>query len=366
MSLNKIKIDYDFSKALERDSGFQMTDVTMGTRQTYVKPRLLTALLGGEINTERLETENFNFDDVVEQIVLPSGKAFTDYGPDIPKNKARRIGFSTGSYGLRANVSPQDRRGMRMPNTNQLMTREYLLAEMANKSAVAWELFKELQIKSLLTTYTNDVMGGPQASFNFWNELRDGAVPTPAPIDTTNTGGDYINELLAEKSKLRQDIEKAGDSYDRIIVICGTTFFDQLSNREAQEGLARDLRSSLDLASMAVPRSNFNEGSPIYDFQNMVVERVGMLFIRYEGIILGNQLIGDDDAYMIPMGTSGLMRTVYSPAATEQYTNTVALDSYAWREFHDRRGTTLATESNVLYMLPRPEFIRPLVVAPAA
>ena len=147
----------------------------------------------------------------------------------------------------------------------------------------------------------------------------------------------------------------------RPIILCGKSFFNKRLELEKQEAIAREIRQTLDLQSMAVPKSNFGarESFAYQNFESFD----GALYIRYSASILGTKLIADDDAYLVPLGAQNFLARAYAPANTRQYVNTEAQSKYAWMEVHDRRGVTLAEESNVLFMNRLPELIRPLVDA---
>ena len=152
---------------------------------------------------------------------------------------------------------------------------------------------------------------------------------------------------------------KAGATAGGFICICGDTFFNQRVEIEQATGIARELRSTLDLASMPLPKTSFGAGS--YPVDNFVGAQDGIHYINYgASIIAGSKLIGDDDAYMIPVGVSDWIVKAYAPAMTETYVNTDALEMYSWTFTDEFQGTTQYFESNVLYANVRPQFIRNL------
>ena len=109
---------------------------------------------------------------------------------------------------------------------------------------------------------------------------------------------------------------------------------------------------------MGVPADSFGAG--VFKYQNF--ESIdGIHYIKYAASIEGSKLIGDNDAYLIPVGTD-MMRKVLAPAQTRTYANSVAQELYGWSKEDERIGVTLAQESNVLFTLPRPRLIRALTV----
>ncbi len=361
MTVKITQSDISFDKAVShsQDNAFEMEDVSPLVRNTEVQPQLLTALLGGETNTLNLQTNVVKYDEFTDTVQLPDGKAFQDYGPDLQKDKARQLIFEVGSFGLRSNVAPADYSGKREPGTDQLMGEEYLVEQMNIKAEKAWSMFEELSFAQLLTTDTNITRGGPQPTYNFYQEIEGVARPTPIDMDLGNAGLDHFQLFSEQLDLLETDVEKTMNSMTQGLVICGKNFFNKRLEIEKQEGLARDLRGPLDLASMSVPTSNFNSGSGLFNYQ-WFDSFDGLRYVRYSANILGTKMIADDDAYLIPVGAETFMKRAYAPAQTRTYVNTVAQSRYAWSKETERGGVTMNQESNVLYMNAQPRLIRAL------
>jgi hypothetical protein len=359
--------DISFDKALSHsnESSFEMQDVTPIIERQEVAPGLLTALLGGTVNSVFLETNTFKYDELDHTEQVPDGKRYDEYGKDIQKDKARQLIYEVGSFGMRANVAPKDYANKRQPGTNELMDESYLVAQMNGKSQRGWGQFDELAFAQLLTLDTNISRTGPMPVYNYHTDILGGARPAKIDMDLDNTALDHFQAFNEQLDLLETDVEKTQNTMTMPIVICGKTFFNQRLLVEKQQGgggslaLAREVRGGLDLATMGVPESSFGSGSGRFNYQ-FFDSHDGLRYIRYSASIAGSKLIADANAYMIPIGAETFMKKVYAPAQTRQYVNTVAQSAYGWSKEDDRNGVTLWTEKNVLPITVNPQLIRAL------
>ena len=360
--------DISLDKAVSRSqvNSFELEDVTSIVERQEVAPGLLTALFGGTVNSEFLQTNKFNYDELDHTVQLPDGKRYDEYGNDIQKDKARNLIYEVGSFGMRANVAPKDYANKRVPGTDsELMSEAYLVAQMNSKSQRGWGQFIELAFAQLLTTDTNITRGGPMPVYNYFTDIIGTSRPAKTNMDLDNTALDHFQAFAEQLDLLETDIEKTGNTMTMAIVICGKDFFNQRLLVEKQQGgggslvLNRDI-TGLDLASMGVPESSFGSGRFNYQFFD---SHDGLRYIRYSASITGSKLIADADAYLVPIGAETFMKKVYAPAQTRQYVNTVAQSRYGWTKEDDRNGVTLWTEMNVLPITVNPQLIKALTTA---
>ncbi len=358
----KITQDAILDKALSHsnDNSFEMEDVSSIVERTEAQPGLLSALFGGEANTMFLETDTVKYDELTETLQLPGGKAYDAYGPDLQKDKPREMIYQVPSFGLRSNVAPTDYARKRIPGTQDLMDEAYLINKMNQKAEKAWSLFDELAFAEIITQDTNIIRGGPHTQYNFYTDIVGSA--RPAAISMNLAGSVDHFQLFAEQLDLLEtDLEKTNNTMDMPIVLCGKSFFNQRLEIEKQEGLARDFRGPLDLQTMAVPTSNFGSGSGRFQYQ-WFDSFDGLRYIRYSANILGTKMIGDNDAYMLPVGAETFLKRAYSPAQTRSYCNETAQSRYAWSQESERNGVTMIQESNSLMLDVCPTLIRHLTV----
>lgn len=338
------------------DNAFEMENVELGVVERFEsKPMLLTALFGNSTDDVYLETNTIKYDDLQETLQLPNGKTFEAYGDRLSKDKGRQLIYTVGSRGLSYNVAPKDYANKRQAGTNELMTEEYVIAQMLKKSRKAWDLDDELGFASLLTGDTNYEAGGPNAVYDYYNDIYGTA--RPAKIDMTlGSANDHISEFAAIYDQLHEELDNVGGSMTRPVILCGKDFYNSRFDIEKQEGLARDIRGPLDLASMEVPRDNFGSGSGIFQYQYFD-SHDGFRYIRYTASIKGSKLIADADAYVVPVGCDVLFKRAFAPAQDRENVNTTALPMYTQSKVSNRTGVHVAQESNKLFMNINPKLI---------
>ena len=349
-----VGLDKALSSSLQND--FEMENLELGlVERTEPKPLLLTALFGGAANEVFLETNTIKYDDLQDTVQLPNGKTYDAYGNDLQKDKARQMIYEVGSRGLRYNVAPKDYANKRQPATQDLMTEEYVIAQMLKKATKAWDLDSELAFAQILTADTNYTAGGPAPVYNYYTDVYGSA--RPAKIDMNLAGAvDHFALFGDVFDTMQEELDKAGSSMAMPIIICGKNFYNARLEIEKQDGLAREVRGPLDLASMEVPRSNFGSGNGKFAYQ-FFDSHDGFRYIRYSATILGTVLIGDEDAYAVPMGSEALFKKVYAPAQDRENVNTSAQKSYSWTKTSNRSGVYVAQESNNLMMNINPALI---------
>lgn len=352
--------DAEVKKAMTVMQGnpWSWVDVTASTQKGPVKPKLLTALLGGY--DETLTTHMFYYDEETNTAQIPSGKRYDEYGKDVPKDSAKVKYFEIPSFGFRANVAPMDWFNKRIPGTDEKMNEDYLVAKMAEKLDTGWMLHDELGFRDLLVSDVNRIDGGPFTQNNFYTDIIGTSRPAKTSMELDNTSADHIALLRGQKKELQTTLAKYGDNATAIIVICGDTFFEQRLDIERNESLGRPLKSEIDLASMEVDTSDWGSSTFRYDW--FKGDQDGLIYINYGAeIVSGTKLITATDAYMIPVGVSNFMGKAFAPAQTREYLGQEAMKRYSWMTTDDRQGVTLITEENKLFFNKKPDLIRNLV-----
>lgn len=339
--------------------GFHLQDISMGTQRTYVKPRLLTSLFGTDFTNEYLTTTNFKYDETTSSVALPDGKQYQDLGSNLKKDRAKAFYYEVPSFGLQYNAAPQDISGRRKPNSMELLTTADILAQMTIKAEDSWSNFDELGLAQLITTDTNIVRGSGAEVYNFYTDQVGGARPAKIDMALGTASDTFIQRFMQQRKLNAQEVARGGENATAQVVICGDNFFNKRYVIEVQDTLARPIRSVLDLASMAVP--TVSDGNFLYDnFKS----HDGLLYINYGAeIIAGTNLIGDDDAYIVPVGLVNGLGKKYSPAQTMESVNTQAMSKYAAYWEDNRSGVTVAEESNVLFFNGNPRAITHLTTS---
>lgn len=357
-------IEHDIQKQLvtAKSNGFVLQEmhdaVNMGDQ---AKPQLLTVLMGGLTSTVYSQTQAWQYDLTEYTPVLPSGKGYHERGSHVTKDVSKTKLFQIGSKGLRLNVKPQDVANRRKAGTTELMTTADLLADQIAKSYGAFDFEREREFAYLLTARKNLTGTTLFPTYDFHTEII-GAAQTASKVEfgtaATTTPQRQISKLVsAQQAKLAS----YGLTAARWVVVCDSDFMDKIYDAEQMVSFGRELRSAVDLASMATPTLDANG----FRYANFDSPTAGVTFIEYSGAIAGSDLIvpviGSENkgaAYLFPVlvGDS-LVKEVYAPAQTMSAVNKPALDMYSWFYEDEFEGITGFYEQNKLAMLPRPDLI---------
>jgi len=352
---------FEFTKAMTTMPGNPnaFIDLTPGLDNMRVKPNLLTALLGGSIDTESVTTNAVMFDVTANSETLPDGKPYSGKGKDITKDGYSSKYYTIPSFGIRWNASPLDYMNKRKPHSTEMMDASYVVDMMTQKAENSFGLLDELALAQMITLDTNIIRGGPFTEYNFYTELMGEARGAKTAMNL-DEAVDHASLFRIQKHLLQQSLMRAGMTATGYMCICGDTFFNQRYELEGDLGIVRELRSSLDPASMPIPSSAMDGTAYMYD--NFVGAKDGILYINYgASIIGGTKLIADTDSYLMPLGSGGWLGKAYAPAITQTYVNTPGLPMYSWTTSDEFNGITTVYESNFLLFNKRPELIRALI-----
>jgi len=355
----------DVQKDMVRASGngFQLQDqtplVNMGNLSS---PQLLTVLMGGaQTSTNHLRSNVFQYDEKDYNPQVFSGKSFTEKGADLSKDKARTRFFEVGSKGIRFNASVEDYDGKRKAGTDEFMTEADVLQDQINKANQAAALDMELDFASILTTGTNRVAGGPFTSYDFHDDILGSSRPTALRVDYASTTVNPAEAIRAQAQDMQNKLLSYGLNANGFVLICGDHYFSAAYEYEQMTTIARELRTTVDLVSQAVPTID-HKG---YRYSNFESPTSGVTYINYSAnIVAGTKLIADNDAYLIPiMSGAPLVEKVYAPAKVRGHVNKPAQEMYSWFAVDDFEGVSAWYERNMLTVLTRPDLIRKLDIA---
>lgn len=350
----------DVQKALVRakQNGFVLQDqhdvVNMGN---LAKPRLLTALMGGATATVYNQTSVFEYDLTEYTPAAVNGKSYTERGKDIEKDVATTKYYKIGSKGIRLNASPADAWERRKPGTNDFLTTDDVLADQVMKAMDAFDIERELEYSSLLTTRTNRTAGGPFPQYDFHQDILGAAIPGATDIDFSSVGATPLRAIRLEVEKMDDKLAKYGLSASGYVCVAGSNFFEAAFEAEARRDFTREIRGSLDLATMGVPTFDGNG----FRHQNFDSGEADVMFIKYSAKLIGAAMIDTDSAYLIPiLSGQSMVKEVYAPAVTMSTVNQMAREMYSWFYEDEFEGVTGFYEQNKLSMLPRPDLITEL------
>ena len=351
--LNKaMSSGYDFN-LLEYNQEADFRDVNV--------PGLMTAMNGVSFNPN--ESRAFVYDKKVKTVGLPNVKSYTENGKDQDIDSASQIAFSIPSFGTGYGVKVGDWENRRRVGgrPDEKMTEADVTAEQTDKIQTAWDLHTELGICQLITDDTNLLANDGSASifpqYSMSTEINGSARPAATALNlaAVTDAVAHRRTMTNLRRPLQQELGKIQKSANGYICVCGDNFFDLALQIEAQQNLNRDLRAPIDLASQAA--MEVAAGGFTFDqFRGAD----GILYVNYGSeIIGGTKLIGDDDAYLMPMGVEGMFNVELAPAARRSTAGRPAQAMYQF-DSSDDFGINVWTESNRLYFNRHPQLITAL------
>lgn len=136
--------------------------------------------------------------------------------------------------------------------------------------------------------------------------------------------------------------------WQRLHVVCGSTFFDELIGNASVEAAYDRWMDG------AFLRDDYSaQGANGFTFGG-----TGVTFEEYRGSVGGVSYVAATKAYVIPVGVPGLFQSRFAPGDYMETVNTPGLPYYATQERlpHDK-GIELEAQSNPLHFCTRPDWI---------
>jgi hypothetical protein len=156
------------------------------------------------------------------------------------------------------------------------------------------------------------------------------------------------------KLKVTSAIRKAEDKLGGImtrgyVALCGKGFFDAFCTHPIVEAAYNRWLDGAFLRDLQ--RGEDSVASPGFAY-------AGVAWREYRGSVSGQSFIGDDDAYLVPIGVRDMFQTRYSPADYMETVNTVGLPYYAKQErMPFDRGVEIESQSNPINFNSRPDAV---------
>ncbi len=169
---------------------------------------------------------------------------------------------------------------------------------------------------------------------------RFGVTRQVVPMDLSTAGTDQRGKCLDIQEAMENEL--GGTTFSGARVLCGAQFWrDLISNKSIKETYLNTQQAA---ALRGDPRDSFDFG--------------GLTWERYRGKVGSAAFIGNDEAYAIPEGVSGLFITRFAPADYLETVNTLGLPYYAkvWPMANDK-GLSLEAQSNPLNLCTRPRAV---------
>ena len=147
--------------------------------------------------------------------------------------------------------------------------------------------------------------------------------------------------------KCSQALDKIEDELDGVsftgtIGYCGRTFWEYLISHQ----------------SVKETYLNWQEAATLRGDPSDSFEFGGVRWVKYRGAANGSQMIGANDAYIVPTGVSGLLLGRFGPADYNETVNTIGLPIYAkGMEKRNGKGWDIEMQSNPMHFCTRPRSI---------
>lgn len=157
--------------------------------------------------------------------------------------------------------------------------------------------------------------------------------------------------VLAATRKVEDKL--GGVAYSGLVAICGKTFFDSYTTHPAVEAaFARWMDAAGQQgAFLRDSQRSQQAGRPGFN-------HCGVNWVEYRGGVGNVTFIGDDDAYLVPLGIADLFTTTFAPADYMETVNTIGLPYYAKQEaMRMNKGVELEAQSNPISICTRPDVI---------
>ncbi len=136
--------------------------------------------------------------------------------------------------------------------------------------------------------------------------------------------------------------ELGGNPYTGMVSYCGRTFWQSLIGHKSVKETYLNQAQAAQLRNSPVDALDFG----------------GVRWIKYRGAANGSQMIGANDAYIVPTGVSGLLLGRFGPANYMETVNTIGLPIYAKGiPRPNNTAVDIEMQSNPLHLLTRPRAV---------
>lgn len=185
---------------------------------------------------------------------------------------------------------------------------------------------------------------GSTVLVNLWTAfgLTQDTVAMALGTATTNVRGKVMTAIRTSEDNLGNVLATGYRA------LCGDAFFDAFTDHD------RVRESYLRYLDGAQLRNDVRGG---FVFGDVVWE-------NYRGKVGANKFVGDDEAYLVPIGVPDLFVTNYAPADYVETVNTIGLPYYAKQEpLPMGKGIDIESQSNPISLCTRPKAIIKLTKA---
>lgn len=325
------------------DDAFSLRSMTLAMQSVPYQPRLIGSL--GLFNEEGVTTNLMQIEQRGSTLSLIPNQPRGAPGAPATKDKSKLIPIATTHLPQRETILAAEVQGVRAFGTESdvatvqaLVNRQ--LSKMRNDidATIEWQRIGAIK-GQVLDSDGVSVILDMFTTFNLSQQTEAMALTT----DATKV-----------KLKVTSAIRKAEAALGGImstgyLAICGQGFFDALVTHPIVEGA---YNRWLDGAFLRDTQRNGDSVS------SMGFSYAGVAWREYRGSVSGQSFIGDDDAYLVPMGVRDMFQTRFSPADYMETVNTTGLPYYARQELMKfSKGVELESQSNPINFNARPDAV---------
>lgn len=325
------------------DDAFSLRSLTLAMQNVPYQPRLVSSM--GLFSEAGVTTNLMQIEQKGTTLSLIPAKPMGVPGRPESKDKSKLIPISTVHLPQRESVMAAEVMGIRAFGTeSDVKTVQGLvntqLEKMRNNidATIEWQRIGAIKGQVLDADGTTVLMD----MFSTFG-LTQQTVAMALATDATK-----VKLKVTAAIRLSEDA-LGGIMTTGYVALCGKGFFDALVthpiveaayNRWLDGAYLRDVQRGAD----SVASSGFSYA--------------GVAWREYRGSVSGQSFIGDDDAYLVPMGVRDMFQTRYSPADYIETVNTVGLPYYARQQPMDfNKGVEIESQSNVINFNSRPNAV---------
>lgn len=151
---------------------------------------------------------------------------------------------------------------------------------------------------------------------------------------------------------IRTISDKLGaDVPGRIIVLCGSSFFDAVTSHPSMLDAFERWRDGEFKRESYIGKAWYRAAAEGFSYQNV-------LFLPYRGKVGSTAFVADNEAYAFPTDIPDMLLEIAAPADFEETVNTYGKRYYARQEpMRFNKGRHIHTQSNVLFVNSRPDLV---------
>lgn len=258
--------------------------------------------------------------------------------PEIGRNGRNLRTFSLVHLPLKDALMADEVQGVRQFGTeNALLPIETKRAEILAHGRRRYDLTLEFHRVGALKGIVYDA-DGTTVLHNMFDEFGVSQNTLDFELDVTTTDV----RLKCDSAINAIEDELGGNPYTGMVAYCGRIFWQSFIGHKSVKETYLNQAQAAQLRNSPVDAVDFG----------------GIRWIKYRGAANGSQMIGANEAYIVPTGVDGLLIGRFGPANYIETVNTIGLPIYA-KGIPRPNGTAVDIEmqSNPIHLLTRPRAV---------